>query len=131
MPSGLRKVTDDMKLMNRKDRAGIVSSSENKAHKSAPSAAKDGPPKLELLMGRKWVITNQIGVKELCIDECDVSQAIYIFGCKDSVIHIIGKVNSIIVDKCTRMGVVFTVSKKLYNSYGSKGSIVSESVWVG
>ncbi|GKE09075.1 hypothetical protein Tco_1412626, partial [Tanacetum coccineum] len=46
--SGLRKVTDDMKAMNRKNRAGIVSSGENKAHKSAPSAAKDGPPKLEL-----------------------------------------------------------------------------------
>ncbi|GKC75470.1 cyclase-associated protein 1-like protein, partial [Tanacetum coccineum] len=107
----LRKVTDDMKAMNRKDRAGIVSSGENKAHKSAPSAAKDGPPKLELVMGRKWVVTNQIGVKDLCIDECDASQTIYIFGCKDSFIHIKGKVDSIIVDKCTRMGVVFTVMK--------------------
>nr|GEY48398.1 cyclase-associated protein 1-like [Tanacetum cinerariifolium] len=108
MPSGLRKVTDDMKLMNRKDRVGIVSSGENKAHKSVPSATKDGTPKLELLIGRKWVVTNQVGVKDLCIDECYASQTIYIFGCKDSVIHIKGKVNSIIVDKCTRMGVVFT-----------------------
>nr|GEW84722.1 cyclase-associated protein 1-like [Tanacetum cinerariifolium] len=79
----LRKVTDDMKAMNRKDRAGIVTSGENKAHKSAPSAAKDEPPKLELVMGRKWVVTNQIGVKDLCIDECDASQTIYIFECKD------------------------------------------------
>nr|GEX37560.1 cyclase-associated protein 1-like [Tanacetum cinerariifolium] len=52
MPSGLRKVTDDMKPMIHKDRAGIVSSGENKAHKSAPSAPKDRPPKLELLIGR-------------------------------------------------------------------------------
>ncbi|GKD14468.1 hypothetical protein Tco_1198875 [Tanacetum coccineum] len=91
MPSGLRTVTDDMKAMNRKDKAGIMSSGENKAYKSAPSTAKDGPPKLELVMSHK-------------------------------------KVNSIIVDKCTRMGVVFTVSEKLCNSYGSKGSIVSGSV---
>nr|GEY91847.1 cyclase-associated protein 1-like [Tanacetum cinerariifolium] len=48
----LRKVTDDMNLMNRKDKAGFVSSGENKAHTSAPSAAKDRPTKLELLMGR-------------------------------------------------------------------------------
>nr|GEU95088.1 hypothetical protein [Tanacetum cinerariifolium] len=50
----LRKVTDDMNLINRKDREGIVSSGKNKAHTSAPSAAKDGPIKLELLMGRKY-----------------------------------------------------------------------------
>lgn len=53
MPSGLRKVTDDMKAKNRKDRAGIVSSGEKEARKSAASAAKAGPPKLELVMGRK------------------------------------------------------------------------------
>ncbi|KAL4574392.1 hypothetical protein LXL04_021221 [Taraxacum kok-saghyz] len=35
-------------------------------------------------------------------------QTVYIFGCKDSVLQIKGKVNNITVDKCTKMGVVFT-----------------------
>ncbi|GJU17516.1 cyclase-associated protein 1-like protein [Tanacetum coccineum] len=59
---GLRKITDDMKAKNRKDRAGFVSSGEKEARKSALSAAKVGPPKLELVMGRKFLkSTCQIG----------------------------------------------------------------------
>ncbi|KAJ0834597.1 putative cyclase-associated protein CAP/septum formation inhibitor MinC [Helianthus annuus] len=86
--AGLKKVTDDMKTKNRTDRAGFVSSGEKEPRKSAPAAAaKVGPPKFELVMGRK---------------------SVYIFGCKDSVLQIKGKVNNITVDKCTKMGVLFT-----------------------
>ena len=38
----------------------------------------------------RWVVENQIGVKDLCIDECDARQTVYIFGCKDSVLQIKG-----------------------------------------
>nr|XP_043622057.1 cyclase-associated protein 1-like isoform X2 [Erigeron canadensis] len=106
--AGLKKVTDDMKTKNRKDRAGFVSSGEKEVHKSVPNVAKVGSPKFELAMGRKWVVEYQIGVKDLTIDECDPRQTVYIFGCKDSVLQIKGKVNNITVDKCTKMGVVFT-----------------------
>ncbi|KAL4555645.1 hypothetical protein LXL04_038270 [Taraxacum kok-saghyz] len=107
--AGLRKVTDDMKSKNRTDRPGLVSASADKeVHKSAPAAsAKVGPPKFELVMGRKWVVENQIGVKDLSIDECDAKQTVYVFGCKDSLLQIKGKVNNITVDKCTKMGIVF------------------------
>ncbi|KAK9056745.1 hypothetical protein SSX86_024108 [Deinandra increscens subsp. villosa] len=106
--AGLKKVTDDMKSKNRKDKAGIVSSGQKEARKSVPSASQGGPPKFELVMGRKWVVEYQIGVKDLSIDDCDPRQTVYIFGCKDSVLQIKGKVNNITVDKCTKMGVVFT-----------------------
>ncbi|MFS7995519.1 putative cyclase-associated protein CAP/septum formation inhibitor MinC [Helianthus anomalus] len=106
--AGLKKVTDDMKTKNRADRAGFVSASEKEVRTGAPSASKVGPPKLELQMGRKWVVENQIGKKDLLIDKCDSKQTVYIFGCKDSVLQIKGKVNNITVDKCTKMGVVFT-----------------------
>ncbi|KAM0072910.1 putative cyclase-associated protein CAP/septum formation inhibitor MinC [Helianthus debilis subsp. tardiflorus] len=106
--AGLKKVTNDMKTKNRTDRGGFVSSGVKEVNKSVPSGAKVGPPKLELVMGRKWVVEYQIGVKNLCIDECDPKQTVYIFGCKDSVLQIKGKVNNITVDKCTKMGVVFT-----------------------
>ncbi|PIN22116.1 Adenylate cyclase-associated protein (CAP/Srv2p) [Handroanthus impetiginosus] len=105
--SGLRKVTADMKTKNRTDRTGHVSVSEKDCRSASPSVAKTGPPKLELQMGRKWVVENQIGQNNLVIDDCDAKQSVYVYGCKNSVLQIQGKVNNITVDKCTKMGVVF------------------------
>ncbi|KAL4304051.1 hypothetical protein GQ457_10G021390 [Hibiscus cannabinus] len=104
--AGLKKVTADMKTKNRTDRTGVVSASEKETHSSS-SFSKVGPPKLELQMGRKWAVENQIGRKNLVIDDCDAKQSVYIYGCKDSVLQIQGKVNNITIDKCTKMGVVF------------------------
>ncbi|KAF7142619.1 hypothetical protein RHSIM_Rhsim05G0074500 [Rhododendron simsii] len=105
--AGLRKVTDDMKTKNRADRTGIVGAGEKESGASSRSFSKAGPPKLELQV-RKWVVENQIGRKNLVIDDCDSKQSVYVFGCKDSVLQIKGKVNNITVDKCTKMGIVFT-----------------------
>ncbi|KAL4280235.1 hypothetical protein GQ457_03G002770 [Hibiscus cannabinus] len=106
--TGLRKVTDDMKSKNRTDRSGVVTTIEKKPRSSpATTAPKVGQPKLELQMGRKWAVENQIGVKNLVIDDCDAKQSVYVFGCKDSVLQIHGKVNNITLDKCSKMGVVF------------------------
>ena len=88
----------------------------------------------------RWVVENQIGKKDLVIDDCDSKQSVYVFGCKDSVLqvkgslklcglkicvfifvvsslewdpydsHYAGKVNNITVDKCIKMGIVFKVS---------------------
>nr|AEN70781.1 adenylyl cyclase-associated protein [Gossypium barbadense var. brasiliense] len=104
---GLKKVTADMKTKNRTDRTGVVSASGKETRSSSPSFSKAGPPKLELQMGRKWAVENQIGRKNLVIDDCDAKQSVYIYGCKDSVLQIQGKVNNITIDKCTKMGVVF------------------------
>ncbi|GLJ30362.1 hypothetical protein SUGI_0600780 [Cryptomeria japonica] len=108
--AGLRKVSDDMKTKNRTDRSGVVAAASGKDKSAAKSSvfSKTGPPKLELQMGRKWVVENQIGQKNLQIDDCDPKQSVYIFGCKDSVLQVKGKVNNITVDKCTKTGVVFT-----------------------
>ncbi|XWS67922.1 hypothetical protein CRYUN_Cryun04dG0046500 [Craigia yunnanensis] len=105
--AGLKKVTADMKTKNRTDRTSVVSASEKEMRSSSSSFSKAGPPKLELQMGRKWVVENQIGRKNLVIDDCDAKQSVYVFGCKDSVLQIQGKVNNITIDKCTKMGVVF------------------------
>ncbi|KAF7044110.1 hypothetical protein CFC21_053380 [Triticum aestivum] len=110
--SGLRKVTDDMKAKNRADRSGVVTSSAAapapaKTSRAGTFGSKTGTPKLELQMGRKWVVENQVGRKDLAIDECDSKQSIYVFGCKDSVLQVNGKVNNITVDKCTKFGIVF------------------------
>ncbi|KAK4437771.1 Cyclase-associated protein 1 [Sesamum alatum] len=105
--SGLRKVTADMKSKNRADRSGVVSLPEKEGRAPPPAISKTGPPKFELQMGRKWAVENQIGQNNLVIDDCDAKQSVYVFGCKNSVLQIQGKVNNITVDKCTKMGVVF------------------------
>ncbi|EEC76093.1 hypothetical protein OsI_13337 [Oryza sativa Indica Group] len=112
--TGLRKVTDDMKTKNRSDRSGVVSSSTaapaaapEKTSRAGSFSFKSGPPKLELQMGRKWVVENQVGKKNLAIDDCDARQSVYVYGCKDSVLQVNGKVNNITVDKCTKVGIVF------------------------
>ncbi|KAK7264300.1 hypothetical protein RJT34_31907 [Clitoria ternatea] len=105
--AGLRKVTDDMKTKNRTDRTGIVGTSVKESHASPRALPKAGPPKFELQMGRKWVVENQIEKKGLAIEDCDAKQSVYIYGCKNSVLQVQGKVNNITIDKCTKMGVVF------------------------
>ncbi|KAA8531384.1 hypothetical protein F0562_006120 [Nyssa sinensis] len=119
--AGLRKVTDNMKTKNRADRTGIVGAGEKESLVSSPSVSKTGPPKLELQMGRKWVVENQIGKKNLMIDDCDSKETVYILDVgilfykfkevmKSSSLlqQCAGKVNNITVDKCMKMGVVFT-----------------------
>ncbi|KAL9238203.1 hypothetical protein vseg_012663 [Gypsophila vaccaria] len=108
LTSGLRKVTDDMKTKNRADRSGVVPVAEKDSQVRSPAFSKTGPPKLELQMGRKWAVENQIGKKDLVIEDCDSKQSVYVFGCKDSVLQVKGKVNNITLDKCTKMGILFT-----------------------
>ncbi|KAL9296422.1 hypothetical protein ACSQ67_022318 [Phaseolus vulgaris] len=103
----LKKVTADMKTKNRTDRTGVVGTIERESHATSRVPSKAGPPKFELQMGRKWVVENQIENKDLVIGECDAKQSVYIYGCKNSVLQIPGKVNNITIDKCTKMGVVF------------------------
>ncbi|KAL9670386.1 hypothetical protein QQ045_007937 [Rhodiola kirilowii] len=103
-----QKVTDDMQTKNRTDRTGVVGTSEKEAHARAISNQKTGPPKLELQMGRKWVVENQIGNKNLVIDDCDPKQSVYIYGCKDSVLQVQDR------PKC-RMGK--SLNKQLISNY--------------
>ncbi|CAL9145659.1 unnamed protein product [Musa hybrid cultivar] len=92
---------------NRADRSSVVAVTEKGSRANSFSFRKEGPPKLELQMGRKWAVENQISKKNLVIDDCDSKQTVYAYGCKDSVLQVKGKVNNITVDKCTKMGIVF------------------------
>ncbi|OAY63898.1 Cyclase-associated protein 1, partial [Ananas comosus] len=105
--AGLRKVTDDMKSKNRRDKTGVVSASEKETVSGRSSISKRSTPKFELQIGRKWAVENQVGEKNLVIDDCDAKQSVYVYGCKDSVLQVKGKVNNITIDKCTKMGILF------------------------
>ncbi|KAG2497073.1 hypothetical protein HYH03_005069 [Edaphochlamys debaryana] len=111
--SGLRKVTDDMKAKNRPDRTGAVPGGSGSGAAAAGAAAGGpakaapvGPPKLEL-QGAKWVVENHVGRSDLVIENDAPKNSIYVYGCRDSVLQVEGKVNAISLDKCVKVGVVF------------------------
>jgi len=105
--SGLRKVTDDMKSKNRKDKTSVVPATNVKS--SQPKAAKDTPskpPKIAL-EGNKWVVEYQSNNKSIIISDTEAKHTCYIYKCSNSTVQVQGKVNAIIVDDCTKVAIVF------------------------
>jgi len=70
-----------------------------------PPAAKTIPPKFEL-DGKKWIIQGQ-GKTVLKVDKVEPKQTLYIYGCTDTTVQIIGKIGQITIDGCKGTGVVF------------------------
>lgn len=104
--SGLKKVSDDMKSKNRKDRSGLVAASSVKKTVFKGNQVQLGPPKFELV-DKKWVIENQDGNQDLVIDNADMRQTVYVSKCRNSVINVKGKINAISLDGCHKTGIVF------------------------
>ncbi|CAL8143860.1 unnamed protein product [Orchesella dallaii] len=106
----LKKVTSEMQThKNPNLRTGGVVSATGKAPVTNGQVAKAPvakPPKL-VLEGKKWVVEYQIGQKDLKIEQVELNQVIYIFGCKDSTLQVKGKCNSIVIDSCVKSAIVF------------------------
>ncbi|XP_059365465.1 adenylyl cyclase-associated protein 2-like isoform X2 [Carassius carassius] len=73
---------------------------------SACASAKKHSPVLEL-EGKKWRVEHQERSQDLLIEETELRQVVYVFSCSNSTLQIKGKVNSIIVDNCKKLGLVF------------------------
>jgi len=122
---GLKKVTADMKTKNRpKDEQVSVVPASSDAPKAVrtPGASKGPtkPPKLEL-NGNKWEVENQVNNKSIVISETEPKQAIYIYQCQNSVIQIKGKINSVMVDSCTKVQVLFENAISVFEAVNSRG----------
>lgn len=119
---GLKKVTDDMKThKNPKLREGPApykATQQGPKPYSKPTAptpaakpvakpvAADKPPVFEL-QNKKWAVEYQKGNRNLVIDNTELKQTVYAFKCVDSTITVKGKINSIILDSCKKVGIVF------------------------
>eukprot|EP01059_Diplonema_ambulator_P013793 TRINITY_DN2441_c0_g1_i1.p1 TRINITY_DN2441_c0_g1~~TRINITY_DN2441_c0_g1_i1.p1 ORF type:complete len:605 (+),score=255.18 TRINITY_DN2441_c0_g1_i1:47-1861(+) len=114
---GLKKVSDAEKThKNRTGEAKPIDLDELEKKKAANAAAakrRDQFPTGEAktaLEGLKWVVEYHVGSrmeqKQLEI-EVDKSHSVYIYGCQNTFIKIIGKVNAITVDKCKKTQVMF------------------------
>jgi adenylyl cyclase-associated protein len=104
--AGLKHVTKDMKTKNQEKTAAVVPAVVAAKKPAAAAAPKLGPPKFEL-DGAKWKIENQVGNKNIVIENPETRHTVYIYKCFDSVIQIKGKVNSIMLDSCKKTGLVF------------------------
>ncbi|MEE6464879.1 hypothetical protein FKM82_006387 [Ascaphus truei] len=110
---GLKHVCDDQKThKNPKLRGqGRQVHSTSIGHTPSPTTPQSSPhqsysPLLEL-EGKKWRVEYQEGVDGLVISETELKQVAYIFKCKKTTLQIKGKINSIIIDNCTKLGLVF------------------------
>eukprot|EP00013_Stygamoeba_regulata_P023153 CAMPEP_0177653068 /NCGR_PEP_ID=MMETSP0447-20121125/13512_1 /TAXON_ID=0 /ORGANISM="Stygamoeba regulata, Strain BSH-02190019" /LENGTH=157 /DNA_ID=CAMNT_0019156447 /DNA_START=47 /DNA_END=520 /DNA_ORIENTATION=- len=59
------------------------------------------------LSGKKWIVENYKGKKDLVIENPETSQSVYVYNLQDCVLQVKGKVSSICVDKCKKSGVVY------------------------
>ncbi|XP_035537805.1 adenylyl cyclase-associated protein 1 [Morone saxatilis] len=111
---GLKHVSDDQKThKNPTLRSGAPVRTGPKpfaspAARPAASATptRTLPPVLEL-DGKKWKVENQEGVQDLVISDTELKQVVYAFKCNKSTLQVKGKINSITVDNCKKMGLVF------------------------
>ncbi|KAB0379083.1 hypothetical protein FD755_010661 [Muntiacus reevesi] len=109
----LKHVSDDMKTHKNpalKTQSGLIRSGPKPF-----SAPKPDPPKpvtkkepaLLELEGKKWRVENQENVSNLVIEDTELKKVAYIFKCVNSTLQIKGKINSITVDNCKKLGLVF------------------------
>jgi len=111
--SGLKKVSADMQThKNPNLRAGSVVPAKDTSSTTSSAPAKTtnkftaGPPKIAL-EGNKWVVEYQVNNQSIVIDQTELKQTVYIYRCKGSTIQIKGKVNSVSLDDCEKVGIVF------------------------
>ncbi len=90
------------------------------ATSNTSSKSTSGPPKLAL-EGNKWIVEYYSGRSDLKITETNMRHTIYIYKCSNSTITIQGKVNSIVLDQCTKVGIQFTSVVSLIEFINCRG----------
>nr|ODN89009.1 adenylyl cyclase-associated protein [Cryptococcus depauperatus CBS 7841] len=112
--SGLRKVDpSQMTHKNPQLRSGSTVSTDNAKRPAPPVKPKPGsfvtakkPAKIELEAGNKWIIENQEDNKSIKIDKTELHHTVHVFGCKNSVVQICGKINAITMVGCRKTAIV-------------------------
>uniref|UniRef100_A0A8B9ZRQ7 Adenylyl cyclase-associated protein n=1 Tax=Anas zonorhyncha TaxID=75864 RepID=A0A8B9ZRQ7_9AVES len=115
--AGLRHVSDDMKTHKNpalKNQGGPIRSGPKpftapKPACSANPSQKASPkqPALLELEGKKWRVENHENATNLVISDTELKQVAYVFKCTNSTLQIKGKINSITLDNCKKLGLVF------------------------
>jgi len=59
------------------------------------------------LQNKKWVVEYQENNSQMIIEDCNERQSVYMYKCKNSFLHVKGKINTIVLDNCTKCSLVF------------------------
>ncbi|XP_042187722.1 adenylyl cyclase-associated protein 2 [Callorhinchus milii] len=108
----LRHVPDAQKTHknpNLRSQSGSVNS-PSKSHKSSPTSPNSPQqPRTPMLKleGKKWRVEYQENVGDLVISETELKHVAYVFKCSSSMLQIQGKINSITIDSCHKLSLVF------------------------
>jgi adenylyl cyclase-associated protein len=73
---------------------------------SKPVSMRAKKPAKTALEGNKWMVENHEDEKNIVIDQTELSQTVNIFGCKNCVIQVKGKVNAVSLISCTKTSVL-------------------------
>lgn len=73
---------------------------------SKPGALKSKKPAKTALEGNKWSVEHHEGNKAIVLEETSLGQTVNVFGCKDSVIHVKGKINAIQMVSCVKTSIL-------------------------
>ncbi|XP_028278343.1 adenylyl cyclase-associated protein 1 [Parambassis ranga] len=112
---GLKHVSDDQKTHKNptlRGQSAPVRTGPKPFSSAAPRPAASAtptrtlPPVLEL-DGKKWKVENQENAQDLLISDTELKQVVYAFKCNKSTLQVKGKINSITIDNCKKMGLVF------------------------
>ncbi|XP_074468720.1 adenylyl cyclase-associated protein 2 [Sebastes fasciatus] len=106
---GLKHVSDEKKSHKNPNLRSQATPTKTKSPgtvNSPRAAVQKRPPLLEL-EGKKWRVENFDQNHDLVIEETELKQVVYVFACNNSTLQIKGKVNSIIIDNCKKLGLVF------------------------
>ncbi|XP_070702790.1 adenylyl cyclase-associated protein 2 [Pempheris klunzingeri] len=106
---GLKHVSDAQKTYknpNLRLQAAPTKTKTPAAVNSPRAAIQNRPPLLEL-DGKKWRVENFEQKHDLMIEETELKQVAYVFSCNNCTLQVKGKINSIIVDNCKKLGLVF------------------------
>ncbi|XP_013861272.1 adenylyl cyclase-associated protein 2 [Austrofundulus limnaeus] len=106
---GLKHVSDEQKTHknpNLRSETSTIKSKGPRPGKCPKAAVQKRPPLLEL-EGKKWRVENFEQKHDLLIEETELKQVVYVFSCNNSTLQIRGKINSIIIDNCKKLGLVF------------------------
>ncbi|XP_037549355.1 adenylyl cyclase-associated protein 2 [Nematolebias whitei] len=106
---GLKHVSDEQKTHknpNLRSQTSPVKNNDSRPLMFPKASVQKRPPLLEL-DGKKWRVENFEQKHDLLIEETELKQVVYVFSCNNSTLQIKGKINSIIIDNCKKLGLVF------------------------
>ncbi|XP_034747833.1 adenylyl cyclase-associated protein 2 [Etheostoma cragini] len=106
---GLKHISDDKKTHKNANLRSQTAPTKTKSPgtvNSSKAAVQKRSPLLEL-EGKKWRVEYFEQKHDLMIEETELKQVVYVFGCNNSTLQIKGKINSIIIDNCKKLGLVF------------------------